>query len=307
MPAPEWIGGQAVVEGVMMRRRNRMAIAFRRGDGSVGVHRENLSPAGERYSFLRWPVLRGVTAFFESLVLGVRALNISAAQVMEEEGEELKGWQSALMVVLGLGLGVVLFFILPTLLARFLPPLHSILLNLAEGLIRLSVFISYLVLITRWKDVQRIFQYHGAEHKVIFCYENQGELEPSGIQPYSTRHPRCGTSFILTVMVISILLFSLFGWPILWQRILLRLALLPVVAGVSYEAIRITARSTAWPARLLAAPGMWLQGLTTREPEDEQIAVAVRALQGVLEPFEDAAEPVDPESPASSAEVKAGV
>lgn len=306
MPAQEWIGGQAVLEGVMMRRRNLMAIAFRRGDGSVGVYRENLTTAGERFPVLKWPLLRGVVAFFESLWLGMRALNISAAQAIEEEGEELQGWQSALMVVLGLALGIALFFILPTFLARFLPPLHPLILNLAEGLIRLSIFLGYLILITRWKDVQRVFQYHGAEHKVIFCYEDKGELESAaGIRNYSTRHPRCGTSFILTVMVVSILLFSLFGWPSLWHRVLVRLALLPLVAGLSFEAIRYTARSTAWPARLLVTPGLWLQFLTTREPADDQIDVAVCALRGVLEPLEEAGPAIQTAS-VPSAEVKTG-
>ncbi len=308
MPVREWIGGQAVLEGVMMRRRNLMAIAFRRNNGTIGVYRENLFSAGERFPVLKWPLLRGVVAFFESLWLGVRALNISAAQAMEEEGEELQGWQSMLMVGLGLVLGIALFFILPTFLARFLPPLHPVVLNLVEGLIRLSIFLGYLLLITRWKDVQRVFQYHGAEHKVIFSYEDRGEITASvSIRDYSTRHPRCGTSFILMVMVISILLFSLFGWPPLWQRILVRLALLPLVAGISYEAIRFTARSAAWPVQLLVAPGLWLQLLTTREPADDQVDVALCALQGVLEPFESNEPVIRDGFPVSSAGVKTGV
>ena len=228
--------------------------------------------------------MRGAAAFFESLILGVRALNISAAQALAEEGEELKGWHTFVMVFAGLGLGIGLFFILPTYLARFLPPLPPPVLNLIEGLVRLSIFIGYIYLITRWGDVQRFFQYHGAEHKVIYCYEDKAVLEPAQVKPYSTLHPRCGTSFILIVMVVSILVFSLFGWPILWQRIIIRLALLPFVAGVSYEAIRFTAKSGSPLVRLIAAPGLWLQRMTTREPDERQIEVALAALQAVIKP-----------------------
>lgn len=283
---PQWIGGQAVIEGVMMRSRRMMAVAFRRGDNSIGVHCEKLAPLAERFAPLGWPVLRGIVLFVESLLLGIRALNISAARAFEQEGEELTGWHTALMVLLGLGLGVALFFVLPTILARLLPPIHPVLLNLAEGLIRIIIFLAYIYLIARWKDVQRIFAYHGAEHKVISCYEDSSELSPANIRSYSTRHPRCGTSFILVVMIVSILLFSLFGWPELWQRILLRLALLPLVAGLSYEVVRFAARSRSLLAGLLTAPGIWIQKMTTREPDDQQVEVAISALGAVLETIE---------------------
>lgn len=282
MPTAKWVGGQAVLEGVMMRCQQDVAIAYRRGDSSIGLHREKITLLARRFPPLGWPLLRGAVVFFESLIIGVRALNISAASVLADEGEELKGWHTFLMVFLGLGLGVALFFILPTCLARFLPPLHPVLFNLVEGVLRLAIFLGYLFLITRWGDVQRFFGYHGAEHKAIFCYEGNDPLEVEKARQYSTRHPRCGTSFILIVMVVSILLFSLFGWPPLWQRILIRLLLLPLVAGVSYEAIRLTARSRSPLARLIAAPGLWLQGMTTREPDDGQIEVALYALQAVL-------------------------
>ncbi|MEW5783581.1 MAG: DUF1385 domain-containing protein [Bacillota bacterium] len=283
MSRVQWIGGQAVLEGVMMRHRNWMAIACRRGDNSIGLHREQLNPLAGRFPPLGWPLLRGAVSFFESLILGVRALNISAAQALAEEGEELKGWHSFVIVFLGLGLGIGLFFVLPTYLARFLPPAPPILLNLMEGFIRLFIFFSYLFLITRWGDVQRFFQYHGAEHKVIYCYEDAAALDPDHVKPYSTKHPRCGTSFILTVMIISILLFSLFGWPLLWQRIVIRLALLPLVAGLSYEAIRLTAGSRSPLVGLIALPGLWLQRMTTREPDKGQIEVAISALKAVLD------------------------
>jgi uncharacterized protein YqhQ len=294
MAKQQWIGGQAVLEGVMMRCQDNIAIAFRRGDSSIGLYREKIIPAGKRFPLLGKPILRGAVAFFESFVIGVRALNISAAEVMAGEGEELKGWHTFLMVFLGLGLGIALFFVLPTCLAKFLPPMPAAAKNLIEGAIRLTIFLSYLFVITRWGDVRRFFEYHGAEHKVIFGYENGEPLEIERIRPYATLHPRCGTSFILIVMVCSILLFSLFGWPPLPQRILIRLLLLPLVAGFSYEAIRVTAKYRSPLVRLIAAPGLWLQKMTTREPDDGQIEVALCALKaaiGVEDPGFDATGP----------------
>ncbi len=284
MNNPQKVGGQAVLEGVMMRYSDRMAIACRRADDTISIHQENLKPLAKKFAPLGWPVIRGAVAFFEALVLGVRALNISAAEALAEEEEELTGWHSFLMVVLGLGLGVSLFFILPTYLVRFLPEWSPITLNLIEGMVRLLVFLTYIYLITRWGDVQRFFQYHGAEHKVIYGYEN-GEIQDlERINSYSTRHPRCGTSFILTVMVVSIILFSFFGWPELWVRIGLRLTLLPVVAGISYEAIRYSAKSKSPLVCIMTAPGLWLQNLTTREPDKSQLEVARCALNAVLDP-----------------------
>ncbi len=281
------VGGQAVLEGVMMRYRDRMAIACRRGDDTISIHCETLQPLAKKFPPLGWPIIRGAVAFFEALVLGVRALNISAAEALAEEEEELTGWHSFLMVVLGLGLGVSLFFILPTYLVRFLPEWPPIWLNLIEGMVRLAIFIAYIVLITRWGDIQRFFQYHGAEHKVIYGYESGQTLDLNRIDDFSTRHPRCGTSFILTVMVVSIVLFSFFGWPDLAQRIALRLILLPLVAGLSYEAIRYSARSTSPLVGLMVAPGLWLQRLTTQEPDKNQLEVALSALKAVLEPEEE--------------------
>ncbi len=280
------VGGQAVLEGVMMRYQDRMAIACRRSDDTISIHQETLNPAARKFAPLGWPVIRGAVAFFEALILGVRALNISASEALAEEEEELTGWHSFLMVVLGLGLGVSLFFILPTYLVRFLPEWPPIWLNLIEGMVRLLIFLAYIVLITRWGDVQRFFQYHGAEHKVIFGYENNETQNLESINTFSTRHPRCGTSFILTVMVVSIILFSFFGWPSLLQRIGLRLILLPLVAGISYEAIRYSARSKSPLVCLMTAPGLWLQKLTTKEPDKSQIEVALCALKAVLDPVE---------------------
>ncbi len=280
------VGGQAVLEGVMMRYNDQMAIACRRTDDKITIHKETINSAAKKFAPLGWPVLRGAVAFFESLILGVRALNISASEALAEEEEELTGWHSFLMVVFGLGLGVSLFFILPTYLVRFLPEWTPIGLNMIEGIVRLLIFLAYIVLITRWGDVQRFFEYHGAEHKVIFGYENEETQNLDRIDAFSTRHPRCGTSFILTVMVVSIILFSFFGWPSLLYRIGLRLLLLPLVAGISYEAIRFSAMSKSPLVCLMTAPGLWLQRLTTKEPDKRQLEVALCALKAVLDPAE---------------------
>lgn len=285
MTRPQWVGGQAVLEGVMMRYHDRLAVACRRSDNTINLISEKKVPLAVRCPPLGWPILRGMVSFFESLILGVHALNLSAAEVLQEEGEEMQGWQTVLVVVLGLALGVGLFFILPTWLAGFLPQrLHPVVLNLVEGLIRLAIFLAYLFLVTRWGEMKRFFAYHGAEHKAIFCYEAGDPLEVQKAQKYSTHHPRCGTSFLLIVMVLSILLFSLFGWVSLWQRIAIRLLMLPLVAGISYEAIRLTARSRSPLIRLLMLPGLWLQNLTTNEPDNGQVEVALCALKAVLEP-----------------------
>lgn len=277
------VGGQAVIEGVMMRHRDRLAIAVRKPDGGIFVHREQLVPAGMRYPVLKLPVLRGMVAFVEALTLGTRALTISANQAFEEEEEELSGWQLTLTVAVALTLGIALFFFLPTIIVRLVsgglqaPPVF---LNLMEGGIRIGIFLTYIAVISRMRDIQRVFAYHGAEHKAISCFEAGEPLEAGNAGKYRTLHPRCGTSFMLLVMAISIVLFSFFGWPNLWQRLLLRLALLPLVAGLSYEVIQLAGRFRLFC--YLTAPGLWLQRLTTREPDDSQLEVALTALQSVL-------------------------
>jgi uncharacterized protein YqhQ len=283
MAAPAKVGGQAVIEGVMMRHLDRLAIAVRKPDKQIFVHQEVLDTAGKRYPVLKLPVLRGMVAFVDALVLGTRALTISANQAAEEEEEELTGWQLTFTLIIALTLGVSLFFFLPTLLVSFLQTsvqAHPIVLNLMEGAVRISIFVTYILAISRMKDIQRVFQYHGAEHKAIFCHEAGDELTIANARKYSALHPRCGTSFLLLVMAISILLFSFFGWPNPLQRLLLRLALLPVVAGLAYEIIQLAGRFRLFC--YLTAPGLWLQRLTTREPDDRQLEVALRALKSVL-------------------------
>ncbi|MBS3885453.1 MAG: DUF1385 domain-containing protein [Firmicutes bacterium] len=283
MSASSKVGGQAVIEGVMMRHMNRMAIAVRKPDREIFIHQEILFPAGQKYPLLKLPVLRGMVAFVEALIIGARSLTISANQALPEEEEELTGWQMTLTILASLALGFSLFFFLPTVLVRLLAgnvTAQPLFLNLLEGGVRITIFLSYIIIISRFGDIQRVFQYHGAEHKVISCYEAGEELTVENARKYSSLHSRCGTSFMLLVMAVSILLFSFFGWPGLVQRLLLRFSLLPLVAGISYEIIQLAGRYRFFC--YLTAPGLWLQRLTTSEPDDRQLEVAVRALQTVL-------------------------
>lgn len=283
MSASVKVGGQAVIEGVMMRHLDRLAIAVRKPDRQIVVHQETLLPAARKYPALKLPVLRGMVAFVEALVLGTRALTISANHAFEEEEEELTGWQMTFTIVIALALGISLFFFLPTVIVRLLAGninARPIFLNLMEGGVRISIFLGYIILISRFGDIQRVFAYHGAEHKAIACHEAGEDLTVANARKYSALHPRCGTSFLLLVMAVSILMFSFFGWPGLVQRLVLRLSLLPLVAGISYEIIQLAGRYRVFC--LLTAPGLWLQRLTTREPDDRQLEVALRALQSVL-------------------------
>lgn len=283
MSASSKVGGQAVIEGVMMRHLNRLAIAVRKPDREIFIHQETIFPAAQKYPLLKLPVLRGMAAFVEALILGTRSLTISANQALPEEEEELTGWQMTLTILASLALGISLFFFLPTVLVRLLASnvtAQPLLLNLLEGGVRITIFLSYIIIISRFEDIRRVFQYHGAEHKVISCHEAGEELTVDNARKYSPLHGRCGTSFMLLVMAVSILLFSFFGWPDLVQRLILRLSLLPLVAGISYEIIQLAGRYRFFC--YLTAPGLWLQRLTTSEPDDRQLEVAVSALQTVL-------------------------
>ncbi|MHB8945470.1 MAG: DUF1385 domain-containing protein [Bacillota bacterium] len=278
-------GGQAVIEGVMMRGPEVMATAVRRSDGSIICQVEPAIPPSRKYKALGWPIIRGAVSLYDSVSLGLKALVFSTNQAAEGEGEKVTAGEMSLTMLLGLAIAIGLFIVAPTVLIgftkRFLAG-QPILLNLVEGAIRLVIFLAYLTAISRMQDIQRVFAYHGAEHKVILAYEASPDHRATveAARPLPTLHPRCGTSFLLFVVVLSIFFFSFFGWPPLWERIALRLALLPVVAGLSYELIRASARSKS---RLLTAaitPGLWLQRLTTRQPDDAQVEVAIAALKG---------------------------
>ncbi len=293
------IGGQAVIEGVMMRGRTNVAIAVRNKDG-ISIDRKGITAFSDRHPVFKLPFLRGMVSLIESLVMGINAITYSAdvaGEDIEEEptafdrflekrlGEKLDNFVMGFSLVISLGLAVLLFFILPTWTANLAKEFtqSGFLLNLIEGVIRVTVFLLYLVAISNMQDIRRVFEYHGAEHKTIHCYEHEEELTPENARKYSTLHPRCGTNFMFLVMVVSILLFSLFSWPNLLTRVVLRIVLLPVVAGISYELIRWAGRSNSALARIVAYPGMMLQKLTTREPDDSQLAVAIASLEAILE------------------------
>jgi uncharacterized protein YqhQ len=276
------IGGQAVIEGVMMRGPGHIATAVREPAGTITVKKEPLVSITDRFPVLKKPMLRGVVALVESLVYGLKALSFSA-QASGEEEEQLSARDIALTMAFAFVLAVVLFVIIPTWAAKFI---HSatddpMLLNLFEGLLRLAIFFVYVVGISVMKDIRRVFAYHGAEHKTIHAYEAGVPLDVEHVRPFSTLHPRCGTNFLLIVMLVSIFVFAFLGWPDLWLRIASRVALLPLIAGIGYEVIRYAGRSDKKWVAVAIAPGLWLQKLTTREPSDDMIEVAICALEAV--------------------------
>ncbi len=283
--AKEQYGGQAVIEGVMMKGKKSIAIAVRKDNGEIVIDKREAKSLADRFKFLKLPIFRGVLALFQSLIIGMKALTFSANQFSEEE-EELSFWEMAVTISISLGLAIGLFVVLPALLTSFLQKYISttIVLNLAEGVIKISFFLIYVLAISRLEDINRVFQYHGAEHKVIHNYEAELPLTAANAKTFSPLHPRCGTNFLLIVMLMSILLFSFFGKPSLINRILIHIALLPVVAGLSYELIKQAGKEDAHRIfKLIAIPGLQLQKLTTREPSLDQLKVAIKSLEAVLE------------------------
>jgi uncharacterized protein YqhQ len=278
-------GGQAVIEGVMMRGQRTMAIAVRSNDHSIVLDEQTLHPVADRYPFLRWPIIRGAVSLVETLVISIKALNYSASVFAEDEGEELGTKELVLTMGLALLLTVGIFIALPAFLLRFVQAhvQSNVLLNLVEGAIKISLFVAYIAVISLMADIKRVFQYHGAEHKTINCYENGEELTVSNVRKHSPIHARCGTNFILIVFFVSVFIFSFFGRPPFLTRVLVHLAIFPLVAGLSYEVIKVAGRKDAsLLVRFIAKPGLLLQKLTTREPEDDQIEVAICSLKSVL-------------------------
>lgn len=277
-------GGQAVIEGVMMRGPDYRAVAVRLPDQTVVVDKKPVGSLTKRIPVLNWPLVRGVVVLIESLIIGIETLTYSANKALGEEEEELTTKELVLTIGASLGLAVLLFAVLPTALAHFMQKIAptSLVQNLIEGFFRIAIFLLYVVSISWLEDIKRVFQYHGAEHKVINAYEAGDELSVQQVQRHSTAHPRCGTSFIVIVLLISILVFSLLGHQVLWWRILSRVLLLPVIAGISYELVKLSGKYANVPwCRCLIAPGMWLQKLTTRQPDDGQVEVAITAFGAV--------------------------
>ncbi|MEJ2013632.1 MAG: DUF1385 domain-containing protein [Anaerolineales bacterium] len=285
-------GGQAVLEGVMMRGSHTCAVAVRAPDGSITFKD---FPLGSLYRsrFARMPFIRGLFVLWDSLVLGVSALTFSA-NVQTEEDEPIDPRSMALTLLMSLALGIGFFFLLPAGLSQLLESTlgwHSWWANLVEGVFRLVLLIGYIWAIGRLADIERVYGYHGAEHKTINAYEAGAELTPENVSEFPREHPRCGTAFLLTVVVFSILLFSALGPLALLPKLLSRLILLPLLAALAYEYIRFTARLLPYPwARPLAAPNLWLQQLTTREPDEKMIEVAIAAFRK-MRAAEDAAAP----------------
>jgi uncharacterized protein YqhQ len=311
------VGGQALIEGVMMRSPGAYGVAVRRPDGSIAFQRGKVASLAKRYPFLKLPILRGVAVLFQSLALGIRALNFSAEQAMAEvkaeaqevpKKEDKSNWAVAGSMVVGLALGAGFFLLLPLWLTQlaerhlFGGHLGNLAFNLVDGLLRALFFLGYIFAISRMKDIHRVFQYHGAEHKVVFAWEKQVPLTVENARAQSRLHPRCGTSFLLFVLLVSILVFAFIPKtaPFL-VKFAGRLLLVPAIAGLSYEVLRFTAKHRAAPLfALLVAPGLALQRITTQEPTDDMLEVAIAALEealredGLLQDRETPREAADP-------------
>ena len=277
------VGGQAVIEGVMMRGPKDVATAVRDPNGRIQVETHPVSSIADRYPILKKPMLRGTVSLVESLVLGLRSLSYSAKMAGDED-EQLTDKEMAGTIIFALVLASILFIAIPTGAAKFFHFITDdpVFLNLMEGFLRLAIFLAYIGGISRMKDIRRVFQYHGAEHKTIHCYEAGLPLTVANVQRFSRLHPRCGTNFLLIVMLVSIFVYAFLGWPSLIERIVSRILLLPVVAGISYELIRFAGRTTNPVALKLIKPGLWLQYLTTRPPQDDMVEVAIESLKSVL-------------------------
>ena len=277
------VGGQAVIEGVMMRGPKDVATAVRDPNGRIQVETHPVSSIADRYPILKKPMLRGTVSLVESLVLGLRSLSYSAKMAGDED-EQLTDKEMAGTIIFALVLASILFIAIPTGAAKFFHFITDdpVFLNLMEGFLRLAIFLAYIGGISRMKDIRRVFQYHGAEHKTIHCYEAGLPLTVANVQRFSRLHPRCGTNFLLIVMLVSIFVYAFLGWPSLIERIVSRILLLPVVAGISYELIRFAGRTTNPVALKLIKPGLWLQSLTTRPPQDDMVEVAIESLKAVL-------------------------
>ncbi|MHB8806590.1 MAG: DUF1385 domain-containing protein [Anaerolineaceae bacterium] len=281
----ESYGGQALIEGILMRGRKYLTAAFRLPDGSIKVIEEELT--GIYKNKIRdIPFLRGLILLWDSLVLGMKYLTISSNMQLKEDEEKIEGPALYLTLAVSMLFALVIFFFLPTLLMQFLyksTTLSAFMINLIEGIVRLLIMLIYLTLIRRMEDIKRVFSYHGAEHKTIHAYEHGDTLNVASVQKYSTAHPRCGTSFLMTVMVISILIFSLFSTPNVLLRLLSRIVLIPLIAMISYEFIRILGKYEKNPIiRIISKPNLWLQNLTTNQPTDDMVEVALQAFNRLL-------------------------
>ena len=292
--APHYYGGQALLEGVMMRGRDTWAVAVRRPAGDIWVECHPVRSVTQRFAIFRKPFVRGIAVMADSLSIGMRAMTISANQSLGED-EQLTKKQMGMTMTFAMAAFIGIFIILPNLLSNIGgKKSHSLAFNVKEGLIRLGIFVGYLVLISFVKEIRRVFQYHGAEHKTIAAYEaNEPVLEPSAVDKYSTLHVRCGTNFLIITMLLTIVVFSLFGRPAVWLQIIERIGGIFVIAGISYEGLRLgAAHGDNLLGRALIKPFLWLQKITTRPPTHDMIEVAIRSFEAVL-PLEERARVAD--------------
>ena len=295
------IGGQAVIEGIMMKNEEKYSVAVRKPNGEIDVMESEYLSMTDKYPFLKLPFLRGIVSFYDSMALGMKCLSHSASFYEDDEGAEpgavekaltklfgdkVEQVLSALVMVFSFAAALFIFVALPTILLNFLKTRLSIsssMLAFLEGVLRILIFVLYIKLISRAKDIRRTFEYHGAEHKCINCVEHGLDLTVENVLLSSKEHKRCGTSFIVYVMMISIFLFMFLQFDSLWMKVLARLLLIPVIAGISYEVLRLVGMVDNALTRILFIPGMWMQGLTTKEPDAEEVEVAIAAVEKVFD------------------------
>ncbi len=298
------IGGQAVIEGVMMRAPHSYCVTVRRADGTTVSEQGVLERPSEKHKVLGWPVIRGVGTLGQAMSLGIKTLRFSANQALIEEGEqqnsggdknteeekkssEISGWMMALNVIFSIAFFIFLYKFIPLVITTQIQEHSSwlsgnIAFNLVDGMIRLGIFVTFLALISRMEDIRRVFEYHGAEHKVVFNYESGKPVDVAASQAFTTFHPRCGTSFLMVVMLISIVVYSLIPVEGFALRFLMRILLLPVIAGISYEVIRFAAKRQGTLWMTMVAPGLWLQRITTKSPADDQVEISIQSLEAAM-------------------------
>jgi uncharacterized protein YqhQ len=293
------VGGQAVLEGVMMRSPHAWGIAVRKPSGEIVTHSEPLERPSEQHKWMGWPVVRGVMTLGHAMTLGFRALKFSANAALEEisandpdskdQGKkmEIPGWVAGVNMAFSIAFFIFMYKYLPLLATTELKRVNPVfgqqfVFNLVDGLIRIAMFLLFVWGVSLWKDIRRVYEYHGAEHKTVFAFENGDPLETAAVQKYSTYHPRCGTSFLMTVMIISMIVYMFIPVTTFWARFAERIALLPLIAGVSYEIIRFAAKHRGSLFALMTAPGLWLQRITTQPPDDREVECAIVALDEAM-------------------------
>jgi uncharacterized protein YqhQ len=294
------VGGQAVLEGVMMRSPHAWGIAVRKPSGEIAAHSEPLERPSEKHKWMGWPLVRGVMTLGQAMSLGFRALRFSANVALEEvptgnssapdkpaKKLEVSGWMAGVNIAFSIAFFIFMYKYLPLLATTELKKVNpvfgqQVIFNLVDGLIRIGMFLLFVWGVSLWKDIRRVYEYHGAEHKTVFAFENGDPLETGAVQKYSTYHPRCGTSFLMTVMIISMIVYMFIPVHTFWARFAIRIALLPLILGVSYEIIRFAAKHRGSLFALMTAPGLWLQRITTQPPDDTQVECAILALDRAM-------------------------